>query len=415
MGIPQNWAGLSLAKLIRENDKELLLDLDRSLFDGIYTPIFNIILTHFSEVQKIPSIDSLEALVTAKAPRDKLPAVTGVLTAIKSVDISQVTTKEIIKGLRDKKLMKTMDEQITALTNAAMQKDTEGVRQILNGVVEDINVSRAKPTDFHTAMEMEDNSKILTTGIENLDEHLVGFAGLSIVSALSGAGKTSFMLQSAVGMYLAGHSVLFISLELSAQVLGMRLKSMLTGIPFSKFTSKTLTDDEKKFTKEALDKFFGDPDKHFRIVTTPLDSEELLNLIKVEKSLYNIDAVFLDYLNLVGAPQGSEGGWRNLSDTAKSLHRLSMDIGVVTVSASQVDLEKAPKGGGMPQIRTRGSAELLFSATVLIFLFKPEGESDGGSDNPVVLYCLKNRNGPQKQLLMNADFTHMKFDFVLEL
>lgn len=415
MASPSNWAGLAIAKLVTTYDKELFLDLHTDYFDGVYAPIFKIIQQHFSEVQKLPSVETLEALVTSKAPKTQLPVVAGILTAIKNTPIKDISNKEITKGLRDKKLMKTMDEQIMALTNAAMQKDAEEVRTILNGVVEDVNVSRAKPTNFMEAMEAEDTSKIITSGIEGLDQHLTGFAGLTIVSGGSGSGKTAFLLEAAIGQFQAGHSILFVSLELSAQVLGKRLKASLTGIPFGKIVADDLTQQERILIAKTMKEFFSDPDKHFRIVTTPLDSEELLNLMKVEKSLYDIDACYIDYLNLVGAPKGTESGWKNLANTAQSLHRLSMEIGVVSISASQVDLEKAPKGGAYPQIRTRGSAELLFSATLLIFLYKPDvGDSEDG-ENSIVMYVMKNRNAAQCQLLMEADFRYMKYSYIMEL
>jgi len=737
--VANNFEALAISKLIKTYDKELLLDVDISMFSGTYSPLFKVLLQHFSDTQKIPSVETFESLVLAKAPKGQLPIVSGILQNIKNTNIKEVSSIEILSGLRDKKLLRTMDTNITALTQAAMNKDVEATRQILNGVVEETNLSRAKPTDFHEAMELPDTSKILTTGIEGLDEHLVGMAGLTIISAgcvdkdtefltpsgwkyiseyvkgdkvlqwkpegstefveplgyinkpvdtfyhlntpygvdqmlseehivpyitdkgnlqtkpmgelykqhiktqngfagkfinsfeapervgvdytdnelrlmiaisadgsinrrrmqvnlkkdkkkdrltsllqacniefrrtdrdtgysrfsfippkltkdlgelwdasrsqleiiadefvhwdgsidkrngnrmfhttvkghadfiqyvlttvgntrisistnnrvgqeyqtggktyirksieytvletstkhsgvstskrkptetikklevpegtrkycftmpsgyfiirrndnvvvthNSGAGKTSFMLQSAVGMFKAGHSVLFVSLELSAQVLGMRLKSLLTGIDFNKFISKTLTDDEKTFTSKVLKEFFSDPNKHFRIVTTPLDSQELLTMIKVEKALYNIDAAFIDYLNLVQGVPGEEG-WRSISNTAKALHRLSTDIGVVSISASQVTIDKAPKGGAYPVVTTRGSAELTFSATLLIFLYKPEFDSDLTSDNQVVLYVMKNRNSAQCQLLMDADFSKMKFEFIMEL
>ncbi|MEA3397823.1 MAG: hypothetical protein U9R05_10215, partial [Chloroflexota bacterium] len=184
-----------LSKLVTEYDKELFLDLDKELFDGVYAPIFKLIQQHFSETQKLPTLETLEAVVTAKAPKTQLPVVAGVMAAIKNTNIKDISSKEIIKGLRDKHLLKTMDGQIKALAEAAMQKDTEEVRTLLNGVVEDVNISRAKPTNFAEAMEAEDTSKIITTGIDGVDEHLVGMAGLTIVSGASGCvdAQTEFM------------------------------------------------------------------------------------------------------------------------------------------------------------------------------------------------------------------------------
>jgi len=410
-----NWESVAIAKLVTSYDKELLIDLSPEYFRGIYSPIFKIIQQHFSDNQRLPSMETLEAAVLAKAPKAQLPIVSGIMTAVKNIKTKDIVNTEITRGLRDKLLLQTMDAQLASLTQAAMSKDTEEVRAILNDVVEDINLTKTKPVDFMEAMEAPDTSKILTTGIEGLDEHIMGMAGLTIVSASSGAGKSSFLLQSAVGQFKAGHSILFVSLELSAQVLGYRLKSMLTDIPFGKIVAGDLTNDEKALIKRTMVEFFSDKTKHFRIVTSQLDTDELLTLINVEKALYDIDVVHLDYLGLIGAPKGTEGGWRNLADTAKALHRLSMDIGVVTITATQVTIDKQPKGGGYPEITTRGSAELLFSATLLIFLHKPEMSDDGLEDNNIVIYILKNRNAAQCQLLMNADFAHMRFTYLTDL
>lgn len=741
MGKSVNWGTLAIAKLVKENSKELLIDMHPEYFDGHLNPIFKILQKLFSENQKIPTMEVLGATVIAKAPKDQLPIVNGLLTAISNVNIAHTSNAEIVKGLKDKKLLTTMDSQIQALTHAAMSKDVDAVRGVLNTVVEEINISRQKPQDFAEAMEAEDSSKIITTGIEGLDQHLIGMAGLTIVSGASGcvdkdtefltpsgwksiseyqvgdkvlqwdkdgatefvvpsefinkpadtfyhlktdggvdqvlspehrvvyktskgnvnvkqmddlysqhikskegfkgkfittfdtpersgvaytddelrlmiaisadgyidprgrrqvvlrlkksekkerllallkaceipfhrydidtgfssiafvppkltkdltelwganehqlrvindefvhwdggfdkrtgnkrffttvkahadfiqyvmttcgntkisiyvddrvgeeyytggktyirksiayevsetsiknvgistnkktpaetivkrkadgerkycftvpssffvtrrngnivitgnSGKSAFLLEAAIGQFLAGHSILFISLELSAQVLGKRLKSAVTGIPFGKIVSNDLTPAEKALITKAMHEFF-DRENSFRVVTTPMDSDELLNLIQVEKSLYDIDVAYIDYLNLIGAPKGSVGGWQSLSESAKALHRLSMEIGVVSVSASQTDLEKAPKGGAYPQIRTRGSAELLFSATLLIYLYKPEADDECATENSVVLYVMKNRNSAQCQLLMEADFTYMKYTYIDEL
>jgi replicative DNA helicase len=733
-----NYETIALAKLA-DGDLQLLSSLDPSLFTGVYSPIFQIVRNFFSENHKLPTIATLEAAVLDKAPKAQLPVVTGILTAIKSVDTENVATKEVVKGLRDKKLLNTLGEKVKELTDATIQKDVDNVRGILSSIVEDTNTGRVAPEKFQDAMNALDTSKIITSGIEGLDGHLTGFAGLTIVSGGSGcvdeltefltptgwksiaeyqegdlvlqwnpdgstefvrpteyikkpadtwyrlktdygvdqmlspehrvpyisskgnlnvktmealyeqhlgtkdgfsgsfissfaapdtegvpytevelrlmvaisadsniqsrkrvafnlkkpekksrltalleeagieysrsdttdtgysriafqppkvtkdlkelwaankeqlqtifdevrywdgsidhrtgniiyhttdkdnadfiqyvintctgkkasiftnnrvgqpyktygkeytrksieysvsqtststigiktnkkpkdetvqktsadegaykycfvvpssyfvmrrndcivvtgnSGKTAFLLEAAIGQHKQGLNVLFISLELSAQVLGQRLKSSLTGIPFSRIIANDLDEQERQQVEAATDDFFS-TDKNFRVVTDMLDSDELLTLIRVEKAIHNIDVVYIDYLNLIGAPSGSESGWRNLSDTAKALHRLSMELGVVSVSASQVDLEKAPKGNSMPQIRTRGSAELLFSATLLIFLYKPEAVEE--DDDTVILYVMKNRNNKQTRLLMEADFSLMRYKFVMAL
>lgn len=417
MATKLNFELLALAKLLREKDQELFLALSPELFTGQYHQIYKLVMKHFSDAHALPNVSIITAIVNEKAPPSMQPVLHGLLGTLDSLDLTGITHEALTKGLKDKQLLLTVDNNIQELNQCALTKDTQGVRKVLNQIIEDINLDSVKPTDFAEAMEAPDRSKILTSGIPVLDEYISGVAGLTIISGSSGGGKSIALLQMAIGQFLAGYNILYVSLELSAQVLGNRLKSFLTGIPFAHINGDkgyVLTEDEKAKIAEAMADFRSRPNK-FRIVTDPLDTNELLNLIKVESSLYNIDVVYLDYLNLVAAPRGATSGWMNLADTAKDLHRLSMQLGVITISASQVTLDKAPKSGRYPEVTTRGSKELEFSATLWIFIYSPEADEDGANTDAAVWYVLKNRNSPRRQLLFEKKFDTMHFEFCMEL
>jgi replicative DNA helicase len=415
--IKVNFELIAIAKLLREQDQELFMGLNTEVFSGQYQQLYKLITKEFSTSHKIPNLQMLTMLINEKAPASLRPVLSTIIATMESVDIFGIANDSVINGLKDKHLLTTVDHNIQELNNLAMLRDTQGVRKVLNQIIEDINLDSVAPTNLFEAMEAPDKSRIITSGIAELDEHISGVAGLTIISGSSGGGKSIALLQMAVGQFLAGYNILYVSLELSAQVLGNRLKSFITGIPFSKINKDNgalLSDDERKQIKEAMDKF-KDRENVFRIVTDPLDTNELLNLMKIEKDLYNIDVSYLDYLNLVSAPRGTQSGWQNLADTAKSLHRLSMQLGIITISASQVTLDKAPKSGKYPEVTTRGSKELEFSATLWIFIYSPEADEDGGNTDAAVWYVLKNRNAQRCQLLFEKRFSEMKFQFCMEI
>jgi replicative DNA helicase len=415
--IKVNFELIAIAKLLREQDQELFMGLNTEVFSGQYQQLYKLITKEFSTSHKIPNLQMLTMLINEKAPASLRPVLSTIIATMESVDIFGIANDSVINGLKDKHLLTTVDHNIQELNNLAMLRDTQGVRKVLNQIIEDINLDSVAPTNLFEAMEAPDKSRIITSGIPELDEHISGVAGLTIISGSSGGGKSIALLQMAVGQFLAGYNILYVSLELSAQVLGNRLKSFITGIPFSKINKDNgalLSDDERKQIKEAMDKF-KDRENVFRIVTDPLDTNELLNLMKIEKDLYNIDVSYLDYLNLVSAPRGVQSGWQNLADTAKSLHRLSMQLGIITISASQVTLDKAPKSGKYPEVTTRGSKELEFSATLWIFIYSPEADEDGGNTDAAVWYVLKNRNAQRCQLLFEKKFAIMQFEFCMEL
>jgi replicative DNA helicase len=388
-----------------------MLELNQDLFNNHYKSLFKLVSKIFSDTQRMPGLKILEATVNAKSPPALRHQLNAIIVAMQDIDLSGVTSDTITNGLKDKRLLTVVDTNVQELNNYAMHRDVDSVRRVLNQIVEEINLDSVKPTNFFDAMEAPDVSKIITSGIEGIDEMVTGYAGLTIISGGSGSGKSIWLLQSAIGQYLAGMNILFVSLELSPQVLGNRLKSFITGIPFNSINTKNLTSEEEKRIEEAMAEF-KNRENVFRIVSDPLDTLELLNLLKIEKALYNIDAAYVDYLNLVGTPRNVSSGWSNLAETAKDLHKLSMSIGLVTVSAAQINLDKAPKAGAFPVLSTRGSKELEFSATLWLFLYAQESEDD---TNGLIVYVMKNRNNEQRKLLFEKKFATMRFDYIMEI
>ncbi len=418
MQIKINFEMLALSKLVQVGDQELFLALSPKLFSGHYQSLYKLVEKEFSNTHKIPSMKLVEGIINDRAPNTVKPTLLAILNAMSETNLDTIGNDQLLQGLKDKHLLVAVDENIQELNNLAMLKDTAGVRQVLNKITEEINLDAVVPVDFMVAMEAEDKSRIISSGIDDLDEHLGGgVAGLTIISGSSGGGKSIMLGQMAVGQYMKGYNILYVSLELSAQTMGNRIKSYLTGINFNKINKDkgaALSEEDRTSIKEKMSDF-GGRDNVFRIVTTPLDTNELLNLIKVESSLYNIDIIYIDYLNLVAAPRGVQSGWQNIADTAKALHRLSMQLGVITISASQVTLDKAPKAGKYPEVTTRGSKELEFSATLWLFIYSPDSDEEAGNTDSAVIYILKNRNGPKAQLLMTKCFSQMHFEFIMAL
>lgn len=413
-----NYELLALAALLRNSDQTLFLGLSPELFTGQYSALFKLVSKEFSNSHKIPTLSMLNAIIAERAPRDLRPTLNAILSTMDSVDILGISPDQILSGLKDKHLLLTVDNSIQELNNFAMLRDTQGVRGVLNKIVEDINLDSVRPMDITLAMEAEDKSRIIPTCIDGIDEHLGGgFTGFSVISGSSGGGKSIFLGQCAVGQYLKGYNVLFVSLELSAQTMGNRIKSYLTGIPFGKINRDkgvALDDTERTLIKTTMSEF-ANRENVFRIVSDPLDTDELLNLIKIESNLYNIDVVYIDYLNLVQTPKGASSGWHNLQETCKSLHRISQQLGTVVVSASQVNTLTKPKAGGWPSIEPRGSKEIEYSASVWMHLYSPESDDTDSNNDSVVGYVMKTRIAEKTQLLFEKRFATMHVDFTMQL
>jgi len=407
-----NWETIAIAKLVKEYDKALMLDLSSELFTGHHQNIFKVLQHTFIEIGRLPSYEALEAAVKTKAPREVLPVIQGVLKSIGLTPVETITHEEILSGLKDKQLIHVVDRSIEELVSTAQRKDVPKLRAVLNDIVSEVAGNRIVPQDFKDAMFAPDNTRILTTGDVDVDEHISGIHGLTLVAAKSGAGKSVMLLQLAIEQFLSGLNVMFISLELSAKVLGQRMQSYISGVEFSKIIKGTTTKEEDKIIKDAMEEFFN-RENTFKVVTTPMDSMELKSLIATQKALFNTDAVYIDYLNLIDTTiPGQSGAWLGLQTLARELHKMTVTRGITIVSAVQVNIEKASKPGVPPVISTRGSSELFFSASLVVFL---ESIEDGDGDESVMLWILKNRLGPTIALLYQKQFQFMKLNYVMEV
>ena len=97
-------------------------------------------------------------------------------------------------------------------------------------------------------MGLKDKNGQVSTGWPTFDKKLFGGFNrgeLNIFAGGSGAGKSLFLQNLAINFSQANLNVLYVSLELSEQLVAMRLDSMMTGLP-TKEVFKSLDDVELK-------------------------------------------------------------------------------------------------------------------------------------------------------------------------
>ena len=100
---------------------------------------------------------------------------------------------------------------------------------------------------------IKDQSGAVSTGWKGIDHKLYGGLNrgeMTIFAGGSGAGKSLFLQNFAVNWALAGFNVVYISLELSEQLISMRLDSMVSGYG-TKEVMKNMEDVDLKVRMKA--------------------------------------------------------------------------------------------------------------------------------------------------------------------
>jgi len=169
----------------------------------------------------------------------------------------------------------------------------------------------------------------------NHENHRYYTNGIS--SHNSGSGKSLFLANLGVNWSLIGMNVLYLTFELSENLVSMRIDSMITGIP-SRDVFKTIDDVEMKV------KMIGKKAGAFQVKYMPSgkNANDIRSYIKEYeiKTGRKIDVLLIDYLDLM-TPLSIKISPENLfvkdKYVSEELRNLAMELQTIFVTASQLN------------------------------------------------------------------------------
>jgi len=223
---------------------------------------------------------------------------------------------------------------------------------------------------------LKDNNGQVSTGWPTIDKKLFGGFNrgeLNIFAGGSGAGKSLFLQNMAVNFALEGMNVLYISLELSEALVGMRIDSMVTGVA-TREIFKSLDDVEMKV------KMVGKKSGKIQIKYMPSgkNANDLRSYIK-EWSIKNKcqpDVLLIDYLDLM-MPLSVKVSPSDLfvkdKYVSEELRNLAMETNTIFVTASQlnraaveeIEFDHSHISGGLSKIQTADNVIGIFTSRAM--------------------------------------------------
>lgn len=225
-------------------------------------------------------------------------------------------------------------------------------------------------------MKLKDRSQQMSTGWESLDRALYGGMGrgeLNIFCAQSGGGKSLFLANLAVNWVLEGLNVVYLTLELSEQLVGMRLDAMITGHS-SKEIFKNLDDVELK-VKQARRKAGMLQIKYIPAGKTVNDIRSYLKELEV-KTHKKADVLLVDYLDLL-MPNSGKVSAENLfikdKLVSEELRNLAVEKKVMLATAAQfnrsgvdeIEYDHSHISGGLSKIQTADNVFGIFTSRAM--------------------------------------------------
>ena len=223
---------------------------------------------------------------------------------------------------------------------------------------------------------IKDNNGQVTTGWASLDKKLFGGVNrgeLNIFAGGSGAGKSLFLANLGVNWALAGMNVLYLTLELSENLVSMRVDAMVTDIP-TRDIFKSIDDVEMKV------KMIGKKSGAFQVKympsgKTPNDVRSYIKEYEI-KTGKKIDVLLIDYLDLL-MPNGAKVSAENLfikdKYVSEELRNLAMELNTVFVTAAQlnrgaveeIEFDHSHISGGLSKIQTADNVIGIFTSRAM--------------------------------------------------
>lgn len=213
----------------------------------------------------------------------------------------------------------------------------------------------------------------ISTGWRTLDYPLFGGVNrgeLSIFTAGSGVGKSLFLANLGVNWALAGLNVIYLTFELSEELVSLRIDSMITGIP-SRDIFKNIDDVEVKV--KLIGKKAGS--LQIKYMPTGKSANDLRSYLKEYEVRTGIktDVLLVDYLDLMyPINKKISAGDLFIKDkyVSEELRNLAMEKNCVLVSAAQlnrssveeVEFDHSHIAGGISKIQTADNVFGIYSS-----------------------------------------------------
>lgn len=174
-------------------------------------------------------------------------------------------------------------------------------------------------------------------GFPILEGIIDGFMGgqLYVIGARPSVGKTALITTMILNMMQSGLVPFICSLEMKAMLLKTRIVSSLSGVPLGISKERPFTGAEIKALNDAISKLEGM--KWFYEDTSRIDIEEICSHARRMKKENEIDAVFIDYLQIIQNKEFKASDARlRVGSNCFKLKQLSEELDIPVIVPAQL-------------------------------------------------------------------------------
>ncbi|MEF9520308.1 DnaB-like helicase C-terminal domain-containing protein (plasmid) [Chlamydia crocodili] len=235
----------------------------------------------------------------------------------------------------------------------------------------------------------------LPTGYSPIDENsiILSKGNFVVVAARPAMGKTAFAIDIALNLVLEQQKAVgFVSLEMSPNQIVERVVSNLSEISCEQLKRGNFSRDILSKIEDIGKRLKG---THFFICDNKsTDLNALIDQARELKENQGIDALFIDYLQLIGSNKKAENRQNEIAEISRQLRKLAGELQIPVVCLSQLSRKVEDRGDKRPMLSDlRDSGQIEQDADVILFLHRKDYYSQEASKGLSEIIIGKNRHG----------------------
>ena len=346
-------------------------------------------LIKLNKIDRQMTIDGLKLYFEETEPKKEHLKLMAYLDVCAKVDTS-IHPSEVVDELKKSYTLQQAESKITEISQSAINKDVEELQLHLRELqekVEEVQTSEA----VMFGDDITETIASVPSKFQLLNDTGNPLTALVVIGGASGIGKSSFVLNEVVSSLQMKVDVAIFSLEMHAKLLENRLMSNLGEIPLQDLMNDSYSGNghvklssKYESIRESIKADLRKGEKYGKLYMYPsmFDPNKILATIKTQAKK-GVKLFIIDYLGLVNFDS-----WVELKKYVITLNQLCMELGIVILLPTQVEIEKTPSGG-LTYI-TKGSKEIMNSATLALLLYETAESKEAGL---IELHVVKSRNG----------------------
>lgn len=259
----------------------------------------------------------------------------------------------------------------------------------------------------------------IRSGFDDLDKVTNGFqkGKIYVLAGRPGMGKSSLITSMVHKMrQYDDPTIALFTLEMSAMEQTNRLISIESNLSYDKVINPKLRSENENAAYEAARQHVSD----YNLIVNDqagLSVEALRTEVRQLVAKYNVEIVFIDYLQLMSSSARFSNREERVSHISQQIAVLSKECDIPIVELSQLSRSVEQRGGSKrPQLSDlRESGAIEQDASFVGFLYRPyyygikEDEFGNSTVNLCELIVAKNRNGKLIDLSLKFDFQTSSF------